>query len=211
MLFQGPINVAHRRIKQTSGKIYYCVDQSNHPPSVTFEPGGLHAGKVLIPSTVWTAATERDARLPYQAIVRVIRKHYVKMQLWYVGPEALLLLSRGRVRFADDGGTIPELDLKWDERRTPPEPGPPPVQRCPLIRDLYPPVLFDPAWQASNGGAVQKLARSIAEHEHFEDLPILGDALEEAGCTDRSVLDHCRHGSEHVRDCWVIQLLMGNG
>jgi hypothetical protein len=44
---------------------------------------------------------------------------------------------------------------------------------------------------------------------NFADMPILADALEEAGCTDAAILDHCRQPGEHVRGCWVVDLLLG--
>jgi hypothetical protein len=40
-------------------------------------------------------------------------------------------------------------------------------------------------------------------------MPILADALEEAGCTNSDILDHCRQSGEHVRGCWVIDALLG--
>jgi hypothetical protein len=43
----------------------------------------------------------------------------------------------------------------------------------------------------------------------FSDMPVLGDALEESGCTDPDILGHCRSGGQHVRGCWVVDLLLG--
>ena len=40
-------------------------------------------------------------------------------------------------------------------------------------------------------------------------LAILADALEDAGCTNADVLDHCRGAGPHVRGCWVVDLLLG--
>jgi hypothetical protein len=40
-------------------------------------------------------------------------------------------------------------------------------------------------------------------------LPILADALEDAGCTERTILDHCRGPGPHVRGCWVVDLILG--
>jgi hypothetical protein len=40
-------------------------------------------------------------------------------------------------------------------------------------------------------------------------MPILADALEDAGCTNQDILAHCRAGGEHVRGCWVVDLLTG--
>jgi hypothetical protein len=62
------------------------------------------------------------------------------------------------------------------------------------------------AW---NGGAVSKLAQGIYEDRDFDRLPILADALEEGGCANQDILLHCRHPAEHVRGCWVIDLLLG--
>ena len=53
------------------------------------------------------------------------------------------------------------------------------------------------------------VARHIDAGLAFHDLPILADALEDAGCTDGAILSHCRSGLEHVRGCWVIDLLLG--
>lgn len=38
---------------------------------------------------------------------------------------------------------------------------------------------------------------------------MLADALDEAGCTDADILDHCRCGGEHTRGCWVVDALLG--
>ena len=53
------------------------------------------------------------------------------------------------------------------------------------------------------------MARSIYEGRRFGDLPVLADALEEAGCHDEDILEHCRTGGEHVRGCWVVESLLG--
>jgi hypothetical protein len=69
-------------------------------------------------------------------------------------------------------------------------------------------ILPDPAWLAWNGGAVEKLARAIYRKCRFEDLPLLADALEEAGCTNEDILSHCRSGGKHISSCWVLALLV---
>jgi CheY-like chemotaxis protein len=53
-------------------------------------------------------------------------------------------------------------------------------------------------------GTILKLAAWISEERAFHYLPILGDALEEAGCTKADVLNHCRQPGEHLRGCWVL-------
>jgi hypothetical protein len=82
-----------------------------------------------------------------------------------------------------------------------------------LLRDIignpFRPVALDPAWLQWNGGTVRKVAQAIYDDRAFDRLPILADALEEAGCTDRDILDHCRSGGDHVRGCWAVDLLLG--
>jgi hypothetical protein len=60
-----------------------------------------------------------------------------------------------------------------------------------------------------NRSLVRRLAEPIYEEHAFERLPILADALEEAGCTNPDILDHCRASSLHHHGCWVLDLLLG--
>lgn len=53
------------------------------------------------------------------------------------------------------------------------------------------------------------LARSIYDERTFDRMPTLGDALEEAGCTDAVLLAHCRASNGHVRGCWVLDAILG--
>jgi hypothetical protein len=70
-------------------------------------------------------------------------------------------------------------------------------------------VPVDPAWLAWNGGTVAKIAGGVQQDRAFDRLPILADALEEAGSTDLAILDHCRGPGPHFRGCWVVDLLLG--
>jgi cell wall assembly regulator SMI1 len=56
---------------------------------------------------------------------------------------------------------------------------------------------------------VKQLAKVIAENRDFGSLPILADALEDAGCTSKSLLAHCRKPGEHGCGCWAVNLLLG--
>jgi hypothetical protein len=84
------------------------------------------------------------------------------------------------------------------------------ADHCSLLREIFGnpfhPVTLDPAWRTP---AVMQLARSLYEERRFEDVPVLADALEEAGCTNAEILDHCRSGGDHVRGCWLLDLLLG--
>jgi hypothetical protein len=68
---------------------------------------------------------------------------------------------------------------------------------------------IDPHWQTWNDGTVVKLAQAIYEERGFERLPILADALQDAGCTDAAILSHCRGPGPHARGCWVVDALLG--
>jgi hypothetical protein len=78
-----------------------------------------------------------------------------------------------------------------------------------VIREVFcnpfRPVSLDPRWRTS---AVLDLARSMYESRDFAAMPILADALEEAGCDDADVLAHCRGDGPHVRGCWVVDLVL---
>jgi len=80
----------------------------------------------------------------------------------------------------------------------------------PFFRDIFSnpfrPVTFDPRWRTSDAVG---LARAIYDDRTFDRLPILADALIDAGCDDEQVLAHCRSEGPHVRGCWVVDLVLG--
>src|SRR5262249_5429084 len=82
---------------------------------------------------------------------------------------------------------------------------------CALLRDLlgdpFRPTRLDPSWR---GPSVWAVARHTYDEGDFAALPVLADALEDAGCTDEAILAHCRGGGEHVRGCWVLDGLLGH-
>jgi hypothetical protein len=82
-----------------------------------------------------------------------------------------------------------------------------------LLRDIFNPFrpvpALDPAWLAWYGGSVPRLARLIYDERRWQDLPVLAEALEEAGCANANILSHCTQPREHVRGCWVVDLLRG--
>jgi hypothetical protein len=81
-----------------------------------------------------------------------------------------------------------------------------------LVRDLFGnpfrPVSLDPSWRTSN---VVALAGGIYADRAFDRLPILADALQDAGCDNSDILNHCRGPGPHVRGCWVVDLVLGKG
>jgi hypothetical protein len=67
---------------------------------------------------------------------------------------------------------------------------------------------LDPGWLRWNGGAVVALARRIQDEQAADLLPVLADALEEAGCSDADLLGHLRGPGPHVRGCFAVDSLL---
>ncbi len=78
-----------------------------------------------------------------------------------------------------------------------------------LIGNPFRPVRLAPAFLQMQGKTITNLAHAIYDDRAFDRMPILGDALEEAGCQDADILGHCHHAAVHVRGCWVVDLLLG--
>ncbi|WP_020475635.1 hypothetical protein [Zavarzinella formosa] len=79
-----------------------------------------------------------------------------------------------------------------------------------VIRDIFGnpfrPIIIKPSWLTPD---VLGLAEGIYDEKAFARLPILADALEDAGCDNEDILSHCRDGGPHVRGCWVVDLVLG--
>jgi hypothetical protein len=79
-----------------------------------------------------------------------------------------------------------------------------------LIRDIFgnpfQPLRVDPEWLTPTG---INLARVTYEERAFDRMPILADALEDAGCADAALLEHCRGPGPHARGCHLVDLVLG--
>ena len=69
--------------------------------------------------------------------------------------------------------------------------------------------LIAPAVLAWQEGIVVRMAAAIYESHRWEDIPLLGDALEDAGCSDSDVLEHCRGPAQYARGCHVLDAILG--
>jgi hypothetical protein len=83
-----------------------------------------------------------------------------------------------------------------------------------LLRELFGPLLFrevrlEPAWLAADGGVVPHIARGVYRERAHDRLPVLADALEDAGCGHPELLAHLRGSGPHVRGCWALDLILG--
>jgi hypothetical protein len=84
------------------------------------------------------------------------------------------------------------------------------AEQCGIARDIFGnpfrPVTFCPEWRTDTA---LSLARQMYELRDFGAMPILADALQDAGCDSEDILAHCRGSGPHVRGCWVVDLVLG--
>lgn len=91
--------------------------------------------------------------------------------------------------------------------------------QCALVREVfgnpYRPVILAAEWQMPTVVSLAQAAyedRRLPEGLLREDrLAVLADALEDAGCQHAGILDHLRQPGEHVRGCWLVDLLLRRG
>jgi hypothetical protein len=92
-------------------------------------------------------------------------------------------------------------EVFWDAERK---------EQATLIRDIFcnpvRSITIDPRWLTST---VVDLATAIYNERAFDRLPILADALMDAGCDNEEIIGHCRRDGPHVRGCWVVDKLLG--
>ena len=81
--------------------------------------------------------------------------------------------------------------------------------QCDLLRDTVGNP-FRPALLPANCRSEDaiRIAEDIFNTGLYENLPVLGDALEDAGCVDTGILGHCRHDAMHVPGCFVVDLVL---
>ena len=103
-------------------------------------------------------------------------------------------------------GKGPELDVQCKSARAN-------VRRvqATFLRDIFGnpfrPIAFSPEWRTSTA---LTLARQMYESRDFSLMPILADALQDAGCEQEEILNHCRDAdATHVRGCWVVDWVLG--
>ena len=84
------------------------------------------------------------------------------------------------------------------------------IAQSDLLRDIFGnpfrPLVFAPEWRTDTAVS---LARQMYDSRDFGAMPILADALQDAGCDNEDVLNHCRAQCVHVRGCWVVDMVLG--
>jgi hypothetical protein len=165
------------------------------------------------------AATARRLRETIRSEAMTSSRRCAREAVWYTTRAGSMLLAMGAARAAATAAeeavreqlgsagwnfNIPELHKPIEDEHT---------AQADLVREVlgnpFRRPELKPYWLAWEDGIVVTLARTIYEESDFERLPILADALEEAGCTAAALLEHCRQPDGHVRGCWVLDQLLG--
>ena len=118
---------------------------------------------------------------------------------------------------AESGWTAANLSGEWSLAAEVAGGGHAGPARADLLRDIFGnpfrPVAISPAWRTPQ---VVALAQAAYDQRELPAgtldparMAVLADALEEAGCTDADVLNHCRRPGVHVRGCWAVDLVLG--
>ncbi len=86
------------------------------------------------------------------------------------------------------------------------------IAQCDLLYDVIGNPFHEPglvnAWRTP---PVVALAKVIFAERAFSKLPELAELLEQAGCKNADILQHCRDTKEHARGCWALDYLLGKG
>ena len=131
---------------------------------------------------------EKTARGSYMMVHATLPARCTPSDAFYASGHACAFASYGKQGVAEDVTQAEQVALARD------------------ILGPFRPVAPDPNWLTST---VVALARGIYDERAFDRLPILADALQDAGCENEDVLTHCRGPGPHVRGCWVVDLVLG--
>jgi hypothetical protein len=104
-----------------------------------------------------------------------------------------------------------KAEAAFRERQVAEQVGQSSLLRCIFGNPFRPLAPIDPTWLTWNDGSGVKLAQGIYHDRAFDRLPVLADALEEAGCDDADILGHLRGPGPHARGCWVVDALLARG
>jgi hypothetical protein len=108
--------------------------------------------------------------------------------------------EQSRLALGADAGPARHFALAVEEQR-----------QAAIVRDIFGnpfrPSTFPPTWRTDT---VVSLAHTMYNAREFSAMPILADALQDAGCDNDDILNHCRDTNPaHVRGCWVVDLVLG--
>jgi hypothetical protein len=182
---------------------------SRQDDRLAFAARAAFSAAVTDPGTVEEAARFAALSLALGAIERLTSGR--SLPLWGVHADGLRLQWRGVGRGKQGKETKRQWrqrvtrranDAWWSERKEQAD-----LLRC-LLGNPFRPVSLDPRWLTLT---VASIAQTCHDERSFADLPVLADALEDAGCSEAAILDHCREVGPHARGCWLVDLIRLSG
>lgn len=131
--------------------------------------------------------------------------HLLSKNIPGYGPRNPLLFQNQTVAFPNDVQARKAVPDAWTEHFS--QHKEVKNQKATLLQEWQTDYVIEPSWLVWNDRTVAKMAAVIAAEKRWADLPILADALEEAGCTNAEMLNHCREARAHGSGCWVINVV----
>lgn len=168
---------------------------------------GLHAAECFLETQLQPSELETLSLLVYE---------YSNSKRWL--EYAIVSTARPNAWEACDQAFMGLRDFAHEVGRYLPDPAPEiddagfwnGLRQAALLRDIFGnpfrSVTFSSSWRTET---VVALAAQMYETRDFGAMPVLADALMDAGCGNDDILDHCREPGPHVRGCWVVDLVLG--
>jgi hypothetical protein len=199
-LVKDALDAAYHRLEQEHDTAYRRLERSRRPTfpaGALLIPGLLRAGASSCAATAaaWCAESHDE-------FTRAEATAGAEITAGYAGPareyETWDLLAAA--------GNLDAEEWRAVEQREK-------MAQAALLREVFgnpvrPCAAVDGSWLAWNGGIVAKLAAAVYADRAFDRLPLLADALEDAGCGDVDLLGHLRGPGPHVRGCRALDLVL---
>ncbi len=158
-------------------------------PAIWADIAGAKAASLVCKKAALTPRVAREVANEVQSVLA----HLAARHLW--GPNT---------DFEPVSGSE-EFSARWDEEGT----AQADLLRCIFGNPFVAPVQLPAGILDWAGGVVQHIAQAAYDEQVFDHLPVLADALIDAGCTDTVLLGHLRDPGPHARGCWAVDRLLG--
>lgn len=191
--------LSDERSQQAITVVERQADQAASPPEIAHaQSEAASVYKALRPRSV---ASEYTAACAVMEMTCLAERQSFSHCIYVADLAVLARMSSHRERHQATSDTAnPDEIVRHQEEQSQAE----------YLRDLFGnpfhPKRVEAGWTTAT---VSALAGQMYETRDFGSMPILADALEDAGCTDSEILDHCRSPGPHVRGCWVVDLILG--
>jgi hypothetical protein len=153
----------------------------------------------LLLATVNNLTRDRAVRLPWEYVVRTLSRVLIARQTRQAIPVATAECGDPDHPWHRLVRTVPrDVATRLEAEHVA-------LIRC-VFGNPFHPVTFSSEWRTDTAVA---LARQMYEAREFSTMPILADALQDAGCANEDILNHCRAPGVHIRGCWVVDLVLG--